>query len=181
MLIFCKKKKKTADINKIMKALVLKGIFSEAIYVCVFTNENSSFQCNSNKFQAGGGKFTPSPTSKRTPKEPTQIRVKMTISQKLLLLILRTRKSYMRISLNSKGYIYVSKATFINKQLPRFLASRYLEYSKTPFLKSESLKSECYMLKTRLHWFRVLDKIDHHNLYSSETRHIKIQKLDLPP
>ena len=69
----------------------------------------------------------------------------MTISQKLLLLILRTRKSYLRIRLNSKGYIYVSKATFINKQLPRFLASRYLEYSKTPFLKSESLKSECYV------------------------------------
>ena len=125
-------------------------------------------------FRQVGVSLLPPPPQNEPPKEPTQIRVKMTISQKLLLLILRTRKSYLRISLNSKGYIYVSKATFINKQLPRFLASRYLEYSKTPFLKSESLKSECYMLKTRLHWFRVLDKIDHHNLYSSETRHIKI-------
>ena len=32
MLIFCKK---NADISKIKRTLVLKGIFSETIYVCV--------------------------------------------------------------------------------------------------------------------------------------------------
>ena len=47
-------KKKNADISKIKRILVLKGIFSETTYRCVLTCQISSFQHNSNEFQTGG-------------------------------------------------------------------------------------------------------------------------------
>ena len=55
---------KSADISKIKSALVLNGIFSETTYVCAQGWE-----------RGGGIILTPLPTSKRTPKKPTQIRV----------------------------------------------------------------------------------------------------------
>ena len=66
---------KKADISKIQRVLVLKGMFSETIFVWVVTYQISSSQHNSNEFQTGGGSFTPSP-SKQTSKKPTQIRAK---------------------------------------------------------------------------------------------------------
>ena len=67
---------KNIDISKIKRFLVLKGIFSETTYQCVFTYQISSFQHNSSKFQTGGVILPrPLPTSKRVPKKPTQIRV----------------------------------------------------------------------------------------------------------
>ena len=65
---------KKADISKIQRALVLKGMISETTFVWVVTYQISSCQRNSNEFQTGGGSFTPSP-SKQTSKKPTQIRI----------------------------------------------------------------------------------------------------------
>ena len=63
---------------KIKTALVLKGMFSKATYVCVPKYQISSFQPNSNEFQTGGSNCKPLPlTSERTPKTPTQIRVNL--------------------------------------------------------------------------------------------------------
>ena len=49
-LIFCKK---NADISKIMKTVVLKGVFSKTTYGCVLMCQISRFQHNSNQFQTG--------------------------------------------------------------------------------------------------------------------------------
>ena len=61
---------------KLKKALVLKGIFSETTYECALTYQISSFEFLT------GCVIPPSsrtPTSKRTPKKPTQISVKVII------------------------------------------------------------------------------------------------------
>ena len=68
---------KNANINKILEALVMKGIFSE-IHMCVYLS--TKFQVSSiilTSFRQGGN-FTPLPlTAKLTPKKPIQIRVKL--------------------------------------------------------------------------------------------------------
>ena len=64
---------KNADISKIKWVLVLKIMFSETTYVCLFTYQISSFQHTFNSFRQG---VILTPTAKRTPKKPTQIRVK---------------------------------------------------------------------------------------------------------
>ena len=45
---------KNADINKIKKALVIKIIFSETVYVCVLTYQISRLQSDSKNFQRRG-------------------------------------------------------------------------------------------------------------------------------
>ena len=68
---------KNADISKIKKFLVLKGIFSKTTYVFVLTYQISSSSHNSDKFYAG---TTPStPTAKRTRKKLSQIKVKQIV------------------------------------------------------------------------------------------------------
>ena len=80
---FCQKKMlnfapKNVDISKIKGALVLKAIFSETIYMCVFTYQIPCSTILLTSFKrVRGSDFVPSPTSKRTPKKPTQIRVKI--------------------------------------------------------------------------------------------------------
>ena len=56
---FCKKKK-NGGISKIKEVLLLKGIFSETIYVCVLTYQISSFYHNSNEFQTRSNPPAPS-------------------------------------------------------------------------------------------------------------------------
>ena len=54
MLSFCKKKQKHADISKINRILVLKGVFSEAKYIVYFC---AKFQVSSailTSFRKGG-------------------------------------------------------------------------------------------------------------------------------
>ena len=75
---FCKKKE--ANISKIKRVSVLKGIFSEATYISVLMYRFLNFQHNSNEFQTPPKKIWvipshPTSTSKRTSTEPTQIRV----------------------------------------------------------------------------------------------------------
>ena len=81
MYYFCQKKlifyQKNVDISKIKRALVLKGIFSETnmrVYLGAKFVVSSIILTNFGQ----GGNFTPlpSPTSKQTPKKPTQIMVK---------------------------------------------------------------------------------------------------------
>ena len=47
MLIFCKK---NADITKIKKLFVLKGLCPETTFVCVLSYQILSFKNNSNEF-----------------------------------------------------------------------------------------------------------------------------------
>ena len=89
ILIFSKK---DDGISKIKRALVLEGIFSETTYVCLVTNQISSFSHNSNEFWRGGN-FTPS-TSKWAPKKPTQIRVKDRISRDIRNLFEHEEEDY---------------------------------------------------------------------------------------
>ena len=72
---FEEKKKKKADISKIKKALVRKGIFSKTKYVYVYLHAKLQVSSIILKSFRQEGNFPPS-TSKRTPKKPTQIRVK---------------------------------------------------------------------------------------------------------
>ena len=79
-IIFAKKRrffeeKKKADISKIKKALVRKGIFSKTKYVYVYLHAKLQVSSIILKSFRQEGNFPPS-TSKRTPKKPTQIRVK---------------------------------------------------------------------------------------------------------
>ena len=56
---------KSADINKVKKTLVLKGVLSETIFVCVHTHQIWSFQHNSIKFQTGDNfSYNPTPQNK---------------------------------------------------------------------------------------------------------------------
>ena len=85
MLIFCKK----ADISKIKKTLVIKGIFSEITYERLLACQILHFQRNSNEFLTGGGGGIILPpsfhTSKQTPKKPTQIWVNIVVCESTIL------------------------------------------------------------------------------------------------
>ena len=72
MLIFCKK---NADTGKFKGILTLKGVFYETIYVCVLTYQISSFSIILTSFRQG----VIHPAAKRTPKKPSQIRVKVIV------------------------------------------------------------------------------------------------------
>ena len=71
--------------------MVLKGVFSETTYVCMCVDLRNKFQVSGiilTSFRQGGNSLPP-PTSKRTPKEPTQISVKLLfVLQKSLLKII---------------------------------------------------------------------------------------------
>ena len=78
--IFCKKLPNFCK-NMLTSAKLRKPwhqkIYFLKLHMCVLKYQNSSFQHNSNEFQTGGGNFIPPSTSKRTPKKPTQIRLKV--------------------------------------------------------------------------------------------------------
>ena len=69
MLTFCKK---TADISKMKRVLVLTDKFSETAYVCVLTYQISSFKRNSNKFLTEVS-FAPSPQQNKPLKTPPRL------------------------------------------------------------------------------------------------------------
>ena len=94
MLIFCKK---NADTGRFKGILTLKGVFYETIYVCVLTHQISSFSITLTSFRQG----VIHPSAKRTPKKPSQIRVKV--------IVLRI-KSCFQILIFDKGQLKWSQA-----------------------------------------------------------------------
>ena len=65
-----------ADISKVMRVLVPKVIFSEAICGCVLACQISSLQHNYRKFQTGGNFISPPPSQNEPLKSPPRLGLK---------------------------------------------------------------------------------------------------------
>ena len=149
---------KNADISKIKRALVLKGMFSETIYVCVYLC--AKFEVSSiilTSFRQGGN-FTPLPPQNEPLKSPPRLGLKPFLAK-----LLGNTSLYITTSRNATGIIVCT----VQKKAKNLLL---LNHHLSKLFWKQLERKMCNSTVLKLNWYRPCNTFTQETCYISRSR-----------